>query len=80
MTTPEQIETWIKSGLNCLYINVAGDGQHFEATIVSLEFVGKTRVAQHQLIYKALGDKMQAEIHALSLRTLTPDEWSSQRG
>ena len=75
MVTPEQIEAWIKAGLPCDYIKVEGDGHHFEATIVSAEFRGKMRVAQHQLVYQALGDKMKAEIHALSMRTLTPEEW-----
>lgn len=75
MVTPEQIEAWIKAGLPCDYIKVEGDGHHFEAVIVSAEFRGKMRVGQHQLVYKALGDKMKAEIHALSMQTLTPEEW-----
>jgi acid stress-induced BolA-like protein IbaG/YrbA len=80
MTTPQDIENWIKAGLPCDYLHVDGDGQHFEATIVSAEFTGKMRIAQHQLVYKVLGDKMDAQIHALSMRTLTPAEWEAQRG
>lgn len=55
-------------------VEVSGDGQHFEAVIVSNSFVGKSTLQQHQLVYRALGDKMQQEIHALSMRTLTPDQ------
>ena len=54
---------------------VMGDGQHFEAIIVSATFEGKNRVQRHQLVYSALGDRMRQEIHALSMRTLTPAEW-----
>ena len=56
-----------------------GDGQHFQAVIVSGAFTGKSRVQRHQLVYKALGDRMREEIHALSMQTLTPEEWK-QRG
>ena len=56
---------------------MAGDGQHFEALIVSEAFAGLSRVARHQLIYRALGDKMKSDIHALSMRTLTPAEWAA---
>ena len=54
-----------------------GDGQHFFATIVSDAFVGKRLIARHQLVYAALGERMREEIHALSMKTLTPDEWKS---
>lgn len=75
MVTPQDIQDWISAGLPCEYIKVAGDGQHFEAVIVSAEFSGKLPVARHQRVYQALGDRMKAEIHALSMRTLTPEEW-----
>ncbi|MEW6677581.1 MAG: BolA/IbaG family iron-sulfur metabolism protein [Pseudomonadota bacterium] len=75
MVTPQDIQDWISAGLPCDYIKVAGDGQHFEAVIVSAEFAGKLPVARHQRVYQALGDRMKAEIHALSMRTLTPEEW-----
>jgi acid stress-induced BolA-like protein IbaG/YrbA len=76
MVNPEQIEEWIKGGLACDHVEVAGDGHHFEAVIVSGAFRGKSRVQQHQLVYRALGDRMRADVHALSMRTLTPEEWS----
>lgn len=75
MVTAQQIESWIQAGLTCEYLHVQGDGQHFEAVIVSPEFRGKMRVGQHQLVYKALGERMRDDIHALSMRTLTPEEW-----
>ena len=52
-----------------------GDGSHFDAVIVSAAFEGKRLIQRHQLVYAALGDRMKAEIHALSMRTLTPDEY-----
>lgn len=76
MLSAQQLESYITENLPCDYIKVLGDdGTHFEATIVSPEFVGKGMVQQHQLVYAALGDRMRAEIHALSMKTLTPEAW-----
>lgn len=75
LPTPEQIETYIRDGLPCEHVKVEGDGQHFYATIVSARFEGKRPIARHQLVYAALGDRMREEIHALSMKTLTPAEW-----
>lgn len=55
------------------------DGTHFEAVIVSDEFAGKTMLQQHQLVYKTLGDLMGKEIHALSMQTLTKEEWQQKQ-
>ncbi len=79
MTDPRQIETWIRESLPCEHVEVAGDGQHFEAVIVSPAFRGKSRVQQHQLVFGALGERMRAEIHALSMKTLTPEDWAVQK-
>ena len=76
---PEQIEQCIKAGLPCEYVEVHGDGQHWEAVIVSAAFRGKSRVQQHQLVYSALGERMRADIHALSMKTLTPEDWAAQK-
>ena len=76
--TPAEVQQYIAAGLPCTHLEVEGDGQHFFATIVSAEFEGKTRVARHQRVYQALGDRMRAEIHALSMKTLTPTEWTQQ--
>jgi len=64
----------IEAGIACDAVDVAGDGQHFEAVIVSDAFRGLSRLARHRLVYAALGDRMRAEIHALSMTTVTPDE------
>lgn len=76
--TPAEVRQYIAAGLPCAHLEVEGDGEHFFATIVSTEFEGKNRVARHQRVYLALGDRMRAEIHALSMKTLTPTEWASQ--
>jgi acid stress-induced BolA-like protein IbaG/YrbA len=75
LPTPEQVKEYIAGGLACQHLVVEGDGQHFFATIVSDAFEGKRLIARHQLVYKALGDRMREEIHALSMKTLTPAEW-----
>ena len=76
MLSAAQLENYIKQDLDCDYINVKGDdGTHFEAVIVSSAFEGKRMVAQHQLVYAALGDRMRAEIHSLSMQTYTPQQW-----
>jgi len=76
MTQAEDIKRLIEAGLPGAQVRVEGDdGQHFEAVVVCADFVGKSRVQQHQMVYKALGENMRdAVIHALALRTLTPDE------
>ena len=76
LPTPEQVKGYIAGGLACQHVEVEGDGQHFFATIVSDAFEGKRLIARHQLVYAALGDRMRAEIHALSMTTLTPAEWT----
>ena len=75
--TPEDVRGFIAAGLACDHVAVEGDGRHFFATIVSPEFDGRSRVARHQRVYTALGDRMRAQIHALSMKTLTPAEWAA---
>ncbi|MEO8807462.1 MAG: BolA family protein [Burkholderiaceae bacterium] len=74
--TPAEVQRFIAQGLACDHLAVEGDGRHFFATIVSAEFEGTSRVARHQRVYKALGDRMREQIHALSMKTLTPAEWA----
>jgi len=74
MVTTDSIEQGIRAGLACERVEVIGDGQHFQALVVSAAFAGKSRVQRHQLVYAALGERMREEIHALSMRTLTPQE------
>ena len=78
MVTPESVKRGIEAGLACERVEVVGDGQHFQALVVSAEFTGRSRLQRHQLVYAALGDRMREEIHALSMQTLTPDEWQSR--
>ncbi len=78
MLSSAQLENYITQGLPCDYIQVLGDdGTHFEAVIVSPAFEGKRMIQQHQLVYAALGDRMRAEIHALSMKTYTPEAWAA---
>ncbi|MDD9811316.1 MAG: BolA/IbaG family iron-sulfur metabolism protein [Gammaproteobacteria bacterium] len=74
MPTPEDIQGWIQAGLPRAEVRVAGDGRHFEAVIVDDGFAGQSLLARHQMVYDALGARMKADIHALSMQTLTPDE------
>jgi acid stress-induced BolA-like protein IbaG/YrbA len=78
MVEPASIEHSIREGLSCTHLEVKGDGAHFEAVIVSPQFAGLTRVRQHQLVYRALGERMREEIHALSMKTFSPDEWAAR--
>ncbi|MEO5861420.1 MAG: BolA family protein [Burkholderiales bacterium] len=77
MVTPDQVKNYIAAGLACDHVEVSGDGSHFEAVIVSSAFAGKNKVQQHQIVYRALGDRMREEIHALSMQTLTPEQWAA---
>jgi acid stress-induced BolA-like protein IbaG/YrbA len=74
MVTPESIESSIRDAIDCVELEVRGDGHHFEALIVSPAFAGLSRVRRHQLVYAALGERMRDEIHALSMTTQTPAE------
>ena len=78
MVEQGSIEQSIRTGLPVTHIEVTGDGAHFEAVIVSPAFAGLTRVRQHQLVFGALGERMRSEIHALSMRTYSPEEWAAR--
>jgi acid stress-induced BolA-like protein IbaG/YrbA len=78
---PDQIKELILAGMACEHLTLDGDGQHFEALVVSAEFAGKSRVQRQQHVNKILKEKFDSgELHALSFKTLTPEEWSVQRG
>jgi len=72
------VREFIASGLDCAHLAVEGDGRHFYATIVSAEFEGLLRVRRHQKVYAVLGDRMREQIHALSMKTLTPAEYAAE--
>ena len=74
-----ELEALIRAGIPDADVMVKGEGDHFEAVVVSAQFSGCTLVKQHQLVYGTLGDRMGGEIHALALHTYTPEEWASQR-
>ena len=71
----DEIKEMIENGLPGAIVMLDGDGTHFQAVIVSDDFAGKSMVKRHQMVYKALGDKMGKEIHALSFSALTTEEW-----
>lgn len=81
MLDPKKIEEWIHAGMACEHLHVDGDGAHFAAVIVSAQFAGLNRVKRQQLVNAVLKAYFDSgELHALSMQTLTPEEWSAARG
>ena len=77
--TSQDVQDLISQGMQCSFISIEGDGRHWFATIVSPEFEGLRSIKRHQLVYKTLGQKMHTdEVHALSMKTFTPQEWELQ--
>ena len=74
-----EIEALIRSGITGAEVIVKGEGDNFEAIVISEQFAGRSMVQQHQLVYATLGDRFAGEIHALALHTHTPEDWASQR-
>lgn len=75
--TADELKTLIAAGLPCEHLEVEGDGRHWYAVIVSKQFEGKRLIQRHQRVYATLGSRMHSdEVHALSMKTLTPTEWS----
>ena len=78
MISPQQVEITLKTRLPDAEVKVVGDGQHFEAIIVSADFEGQSKVKQHQMVYAVIQEEMASElIHALSLKTYTPQAWQA---
>ncbi len=76
--TADELKSVIQAGLACEHLELEGDGRHWYATIVSTEFEGKRAIQRHQRVYATLGAKIQTdEVHALSMKTLTPAEWAA---
>ncbi|AIT63511.1 BolA family protein [Coxiella burnetii] len=76
MVTTHDIKQWIETGLSeSRVISAEGDGHHFEAVVLCPTFEGQTALTRHRLVYNALGSHIQSDIHALSLKTYTPDEY-----
>ncbi len=77
--TAQELQNIIAASLNCEHLEVSGDGRHWSAVIVSPEFEGKRAIARHQKVYATLGERIKTdEVHALSMKTYTPQEWASQ--
>ena len=77
--TADQLKSLIAAGMACEHLEVEGDGRHWFATIVSPEFEGKRPIARHQRVYATLGERLKTdEVHALSMKTLTPAEWAAK--
>ncbi len=79
MVTPESIKKDIEQGMLTTFVTVVGDGQHFEALVVSDEFAGLSRIQRQQRVNKSLGERITGDIHALSMKTLTPQEWQEKQ-
>ena len=84
MVEPNVVEEKIVEGVGDVshvsITDLTGTKDHYEATVVSSNFEGKNRVEQHQLVYQALGDLMSGPVHALALKTFTPDAWEKKKG
>ena len=88
-TIHERIESKLSASLTPVHLEVIneshmhkvppGSETHFKVVVVSDRFDGLSAVKRHQLVYAALGERMREEIHALSMQTLTPDEWRKAR-
>lgn len=82
MMMPEQVEELIKTGMpECQEVKVQGDGSHFDAVVVSSAFAGQSPVKRHQMVNAAVGAQFASgELHALSIKPYTPEEWQAQQG
>lgn len=78
---PEELQRLIEAAFADGHVEVTGDGRHFSAIVVSESFTGKNPIAQHRMVYSALGDRFDTEVlHALSLKTYTPEQWQVLKG
>ncbi len=71
----QRICEMIEQGIPTSFVEVEGDGTHFQAIVVSERFAGKSPIERHKLVYAALGDAMKSEIHAISIKTYTAEQW-----
>ena len=77
---PDHIKRQIEEGLPGSEVMVSGDGRHFEAVVVNERFCGKSTLEQHRMVYGALGESFASEaLHALSLKTYTPERWRGEK-
>ncbi len=81
MIPPESVQKRIQAafpGADVAVQDLTGTQDHFQALVISEAFQGKTMVEQHQMVYAALGEFMKEAIHALALKTFTPEQWKNQ--
>lgn len=75
----DTVQAMIAAGMPDAKVSVEGaDGVHFEALVIASEFAGMRPLQRHRRVYETLGDKLGGEIHALALKTLTPEEWAAR--
>lgn len=83
MVSPDQVATMIKTGIPDAQVEVqdlTGGGDHYQVVVVSSAFEGKGLVQRHQLVYRSLQQAMSSEaIHALTMKTYTPQDWTAQQ-
>jgi acid stress-induced BolA-like protein IbaG/YrbA len=76
----EAVKNLIASGIPGAEVRVSGDGSHFEALVVSTEFEGKSLLEKQRMVYAAVNEQIASgELHALSIKALTPDEWEQHK-
>jgi len=84
MVEAETLEECIRQGVgdvsHIVVTDLTGTKDHWEAVIVSGAFSGKSRIQQHQMVYAALGELMAGPVHALALKTYTPESWTEEKG
>ena len=84
MVEAETLEERIRQGVgevsHIVVTDLTGTKDHWEAVIVSGAFSGKSRIQQHQMVYAALGELMAGPVHALALKTYTPESWTEAKG
>ncbi len=78
---PQEIAAIIRAGLADAEVQVQGDGRHFQALIVSPAFAGKPPIQRHRMVYALLEEHINSDVlHAISMRTLTPEQWAAEQG
>ena len=81
MVEPAVLEARLREGIpdvrHLAVEDLTGTKDHYKATVVSAAFAGKSRVEQHQMVYRALGELMAGPVHALALETHTPEAWAN---
>lgn len=75
----DEIKKLIEAGIPDSQVLMEGDGTHFQAVVISDLFKEKTMIQQHRMVYQALGGKVGTDIHALSIKSFTPEDWDKQK-